>query len=74
MEVLTIKELKKIIDTHLQNFPHLGDLEVKVLIKDPKTTYGARPSVLVKSAHFGFDWENGLLLLTEKQVKLVKDE
>ena len=60
---MKLSDLKRIIDLRLENaLPHEDDI-VRIAIKLPYQTVGAIPMVDVKSAQFGFDWENGSFIL-----------
>lgn len=60
---MKLSELKQIIDDQLEHaLPHEDDT-VRIAIKLPYQTVGAIPMVEVKSAHSGFDWENGCFIL-----------
>lgn len=55
---MKFSELKRLVDLHHRD-EHYEDPEVVVKIKLPYSTVGAMPTVKVKSAHIGFDWDSG---------------
>lgn len=58
---MKVKDLKKIIDERLKSNPYYEDNSVEILLSTPGI--GSRPSSEVTSAKFGFDWDQGKLLL-----------
>ena len=69
---MKIKDLKTIIDTQLKYMPSFAELDVKVLVREKGSSIGARPSVIIEMATFGFDFENGLLLMTKEPICKIK--
>ncbi len=63
---MKLSQLKQIIDLYSNTQPH-NDPDVVVIVKLPYQTVGAMPSVEVKSAQMGFDWENGKFLLQTEE-------
>lgn len=61
-------ELKQLVDLHdLRSYRE--DPEVVVKIKLPYRTVGAMPTVKIRSAHMGFDWDAGkLIFYTEEEL------
>lgn len=59
---MKFSELKKLIDLHYQSGRN-DDSEVVVKIKLPYTTVGGMPTVKIKSAQMGFDWDKGKFVL-----------
>ena len=58
---MKVGELKKRLE-------HVNDEEeVRIEIKMPFTTVGGIPTVGVKFAHSGFDWDNGKFMLTPEE-------
>lgn len=55
---MKFSELKQIVDLHYRD-GHYEDPEVVVKIKLPYNTVGAMPTVKIKSAYMGFDWDSG---------------
>ena len=55
---MKFSELKKMVDLHHRD-GHYEDPEVVIKIKLPYSTVGAMPTIKVKSAHMGFDWDSG---------------
>lgn len=61
---MTVNELKYIIDSQLDGMPSFGELEVKILVREKQGySVGSRPYVSVYGVSFGFDMENGLLIM-----------
>lgn len=69
---MKIIDLKRIIDTQLENIPDFGNLEIKILVRDKDRTTGARPFATIINASFGFDHENGLLLAAKEPIQIIK--
>lgn len=59
---MKFSELKRLIDLHYQSGRN-DDSEVVVKIKLPYTTVGGMPTVKIKSAQMGFDWDKGKFVL-----------
>lgn len=72
--MLKIKDLKKLLDYYETNCPEMMDDEVVIIVTNDKDNVSS-PTVSVKSADFGFDFNNGKFLiqpiedLTIKQIK-----
>ena len=71
---MKVKQLKAIIDAQLEGMSSFGELEVKILVRDKSITAGARPSVDVHGASFGFDHENGLLIMSKEPIQKIKNK
>lgn len=63
---MKFSELKRLVDLHHRP-DHYEDPEVVIQIKLPYTTVGAHPSVPLKAAHNGFDWERGKFFLVPEE-------
>jgi len=65
---MKFSELKQVVD--LYDRPgHHEDPEVVVKIKLPYSTVGAMPTIKIRSAHMGFDWDAGkLIFYTEEEL------
>ncbi len=66
---MKLSELKKIIDYQLKEFPEY-DYEMRIEVNEHG--FGPTPSVDVKCANFGFDWDSGSFIITPSQ-PLIKD-
>ena len=55
---MKFSELKQFIDLY-DNRVYREDPEVVVKIKLPYSTVGAMPTVKIKNAYMGFDWDSG---------------
>ena len=55
---MKFSELKRLVDLY-QRPGHYEDPEVVVEIKLPYSTVGGMPTVKIKSAQMGFDWDSG---------------
>jgi hypothetical protein len=65
---MKFSELKQFVDLY-DNRGYREDPEVVIKIKLPYSTVGAMPTVKVKSAHMGFDWDAGkLIFYTEEEL------
>ncbi len=66
---MKLTELKQIIDRYVSlQRPH-EDHNVAVAIKLPYSTVAGQPTVIVKSAQLGFDWDAGkLIFYTEEDL------
>ena len=56
---MKLSELKHLIDRICENMKPHNDPDVVIKVKMPYTTIGATPTVTVKNASLGFDWDNG---------------
>ena len=63
---MKLSKLTKLIDRHFEYNRH-DDPEVVISIKLPYSTVGAMPTVGVKSAQNGFDWDSGKFILTPEE-------
>ena len=68
---MKVKELKEIIDSQLKDMPYFGELDVKVLVRQ-RNVIGARPSVQIINASWGFDHESGIILLAKEPIQKIK--
>lgn len=65
---MKFSELKRLIDLYHRD-GHYEDPEVVVQIKLPYSTVGSIPTVKIKSAQMGFDWDSGkFIFITEEQL------
>lgn len=65
---MKLTDLKQIVDRYLSLQPR-DDSNVFVSIKLPYSTVGGQPTVGVKSAQLGFDWDAGkFILYTEEDL------
>ena len=65
---MKFSELKQFVDLY-DNRVYREDPEVVVKIKLPYSTVGAMPTVKIRSAHMGFDWDAGkLIFYTEEEL------
>ena len=55
---MKFSELKRMVDLHYRD-GHREDPEVVIKIKLPYSTVGAMPTVKIKNAYMGFDWDSG---------------
>lgn len=64
---MKLRELKHLVDLAVETSQDYEDHEVVIAVKLPYTTVGAIPTVPVKLAFKGFDWENGKFILTPEE-------
>lgn len=64
---MKLSELKHLVDLAVETSQDYEDHEVVIAVKLPYTTVGAIPTVPVKLAFKGFDWENGKFILTPEE-------
>lgn len=64
---MKLRELKQLVDRAVETARDYEDHNVVIAVKLPYNTVGARPTVPVKLAFKGFDWENGLFILTPEE-------
>ena len=64
---MKLREFKQLVDRAVETARDYEDHNVVIAVKLPYTTVGARPSVSVQSAFKGFDWENGLFIITPEE-------
>lgn len=64
---MKLSELKDIVDRSIESQPRQADSEVVIAVKMPYSTVGAIPTVPVKLAWNGFDWEAGKFMLTPEE-------
>ena len=64
---MKLRELKKLVDRAVETARDYEDHDVVIAVQLPYTTVGARPTVPVSVAFKGFDWENGLFILTPEE-------
>ena len=64
---MKLRELKQLVDRAVETSRDYEDHEVVIAVKLPYTTVGAIPTVPVKLAFKGFDWENGKFILTPEE-------
>ena len=55
---MKFSELKRLVDLHHRD-GHYEDPEVVIKIKLPYSTVGAMPTVRIKNAYKGIDWDSG---------------
>jgi len=60
---MKFSELKKYVDRQVEYMRSGEDPEVVIQIKLPYRTVGAQPTVSLKSAQMGFDWDAGKFIL-----------
>jgi hypothetical protein len=58
---MKFSELVKIVNLHKNH--NNTDYDIRIVVKMPFDTIGGTPSVPVKSAYFGFDWDSGKFLI-----------
>ena len=63
---MKFSELKRLVDLYHRD-GHYEDPEVVVQIKLPYSTVGAMPTVKVKNAQMGFDWDQGKFIFTPEE-------
>lgn len=59
---MKFSELKHLVDLHYHP-DYREDPEVVIEIKLPYSTVGASPTVKIKNANMGFDWDSGKFIL-----------
>ena len=59
---MTIKELYNQLNHYVETQPEIADWEVKVILDHP--SIGGLPSVGIRYAYPGFDWDRGKFLMT----------
>lgn len=64
---MKLREFKQLVDRAVETARDYEDHNVVIAVKLPYTTVGARPTVPVISAFKGFDWENGLFIITPEE-------
>lgn len=62
---MKFSELKRLVDLYYRD--DYEDPEVVVQIKMPYTTVGGMPTVKIKSAQMGFDWDSGKFIFTPEE-------
>jgi hypothetical protein len=62
---MRFSELKRLVD--LYDHEKRDDAEVVVQIKLPYATVGARPTVKIKNAQMGFDWDAGKFIFCPEE-------
>lgn len=67
---MKFSELKRLVD--LYQHPY-NDPEVVIKIKLPYVTVGGLPTVKVKDANMGFDWDAGKFILTPEESLMPSD-
>ncbi len=68
---MKLSQLKQLVDR--QTLMERDDPEVVIQIKLPYSTVGAQPSVTLKSAHMGFDWDAGKFILIPEEELIPSD-
>lgn len=64
---MTLEELKKYIDSQIECSPGTGRCIVKVVVSEPG--FPSTPSVGVKHAHVGIDWDSHqFMIYTEEKL------
>lgn len=66
---MKLSEIKKIIDSRLSQYP---DSDYEMVIEINENTMGPTPNVGVRFAFFGFDWDDGRLIIIPTQ-PLIRD-
>ena len=69
---MKFSELKRLVDLYHRD-GHREDPEVVVQIKLPYSTVGAQPTVKIKSAQMGFDWDMGKFIFTTEEILTPSD-
>lgn len=64
---MKLSELKQLIDRYTTLQRLHDDPDVVVMIKLPYSTVGGVPTVKVKYAQMGFDWDSGKFLLSTEE-------
>lgn len=63
---MKFSELKRLVELHHRD-GHYEDPEVVIQIKLPYSTVGSMPTVKIKNAQMGFDWDHGkFIFITEE--------
>ena len=62
---MKLSELKQLVDRHI--LMDRDDPEVVVRIKMPYTTVGGMPTVKIKNAQMGFDWDSGKFIFSTEE-------
>lgn len=63
---MKFSELKRLVDLHYRDDGR-DDPEVVVQIKLPYSTVGGSPTVKIKNAYMGFDWDAGKFILVPEE-------
>ena len=63
---MKFSELKRLVDLYHRP-DHYEDPEVVIQIKLPYVTVGGTPTVKVKNAQMGFDWDQGKFFLVPEE-------
>lgn len=63
---MKLSELKRLVDLYHRD-GHRDDPEVVIQIKLPYSTVGGMPTVKIKNAQMGFDWDNGKFILQPEE-------
>ena len=63
---MKFSELKRLVDLHYRD-GHREDPEVVIQIKLPYSTVGGSPTVAVKTANMGFDWDSGKFIFQTEE-------
>lgn len=64
---MKLSELHRLVNLYYDPSKPHRDQDVVVVIKTPHTTVGAHPSVKIKSARPGFDWDAGQFQLMPEE-------
>lgn len=63
---MKFSELKRLVDLYHRD-GHYEDPEVVIQIKLPYSTVGSMPTVKIKNAQMGFDWDRGKFIFTTEE-------
>ena len=63
---MKFSELKRLVDLYHRDSHH-EDPEVVIQIKLPYSTVGGTPTVKIKNAQMGFDWDSGKFIFTTEE-------
>lgn len=63
---MKFSELKRLVDLHDRDNLR-EDPEVVIEIKLPYSTVGSMPTVKIKNAQMGFDWDSGKFIFTTEE-------
>lgn len=63
---MKLSELKRLVELYHRNGHH-EDPEVVIQIKLPYSTVGGIPTVKIKNAQMGFDWDRGKFIFTTEE-------
>lgn len=64
---MKLSELKRLVDLYCRDDRHHEDPEVVIQIKLPYSTVGGTPTVQIKNAQMGFDWDHGKFIFRTEE-------